>query len=378
MRIPRYIILLLLMVQLLTAGTTGKLTGLISDKVSDEALIGCNVIVADTDLGTASNGSGEYFILNIPPGIYTIKFSMIGYESLILKNVNVSIDKTTRMNAALGTEVIAGSEVVVTAERKLIQFDVTQSEARITADELDIMPVTEVKDVLRLQGGITQDAGGGLHMRGGRSSEISYMVDGVPMTDAYDGGISVKIENNNIQELQVISGTFNAEYGRSLTGVINMVTKDGGDKLEGFINVYTGDHTTPDPMFQNLNSFSPLNDYSVSANLNGPIIPGRLTFYSSGRMNGSKGWLYGKQTFTMYGDTVFTDSNENGIYDEGEPFMIGGARSFFHKGTNNRWRDVMKSEDLSLYDEVADRELSTDCRQWLEQGLFDLTDPLGK
>ena len=70
MRIPRYIILLLLMVQLLTAGTTGKLTGLISDKVSDEALIGCNVIVADTDLGTASNGSGEYFILNIPPGIY--------------------------------------------------------------------------------------------------------------------------------------------------------------------------------------------------------------------------------------------------------------------------------------------------------------------
>ena len=104
-------------------------------------------------------------------------------------------------------------------------------------------------------------------MRGGRSSEISYMVDGVPMTDAYDGGISVKIENNNIQELQVISGTFNAEYGRSLTGVINMVTKDGGDKFEGSINVYTGDHTTPDPMFQNLDSFSPFNDHTVSAHL---------------------------------------------------------------------------------------------------------------
>jgi outer membrane receptor protein involved in Fe transport len=318
MRITRYIILLILMVHLLTAGTTGKLTGLISDKDSGEALIGCNVIVTDTYLGTASNQSGEYFILNIPPGLYTVKFSMIGYESLIFQNVNVSIDKTTRMNAVIGTEVIEGSEVVVTAERKLIQFDVTQSEARITADELDVMPVTEIKDVLRLQGGITQDAGGGLHMRGGRSSEISYMVDGVPMTDAYDGGISVKIENNNIQELQVISGTFNAEYGRSLTGVVNMVTKDGRDKFEGSINVYTGDHTTPDPIFQNLNSFSPLNDYSVSANLNGPIIPGRLTFYSSGRLNGSKGWLYGNQTFTMYGDTVFTDSNDNEIWDSDE------------------------------------------------------------
>ena len=338
MRITRYIILLILMVHLLTAGTTGKLTGLISDKDSGEALIGCNVIVADTDLGTASNESGEYFILNIPPGLYTIKFSMIGYESLIIQNVNVSIDKTTRMNAALGTEVIEGSEVVVTAERKLIQFDVTQSEARITADELDVMPVTEVKDVLRLQGGITQDAGGGLHMRGGRSSEISYMVDGVPMTDAYDGGISVKIENNNIQELQVISGTFNAEYGRSLTGVINMVTKDGGDKFEGFINVYTGDHTTSDPMFQNLNSFSPFNDYSVSANLNGPIIPGRLTFYSSGRLNGSKGWLYGKQTFTMYGDTVFTDSNGDGIWDSGEQINESG-----YKGMN--WYNAWSSQN---------------------------------
>ena len=74
MRITRYIILLLLMVHLLTAGTTGKLTGLISDKDSGEALIGCNVIVADTDLGTASNESGEYFILNIHPGVYTIIF----------------------------------------------------------------------------------------------------------------------------------------------------------------------------------------------------------------------------------------------------------------------------------------------------------------
>ena len=258
----------------------------------------------DTDLGTASNESGEYFILNIPPGKYSIRFSMIGYESYVIEQVKISIDKTTRMNTSIGTTVIEGSEVVVTAERKLIQFDVTQSEARITADELDVMPVTEVRDVLRLQGGITQDAGGGLHMRGGRSSEISYMVDGVPMTDAYDGGISVQIENDNLQELQVISGTFNAEYGKALTGVINMVTKDGGDRFEGSVNTYSGDHTTTDPIYKNLSTFSPLNDHSISFNINGPIIPKRLTFYSSGRNNGSKGWLYGRQTFTMYGDTV--------------------------------------------------------------------------
>ena len=157
---------------------------------------------------------------------------------------------------SIGTEVIEGSEIFVTAERKLIQFDVTQSEARISAEELDLMPVTEVSDVLRLQGGITQDAGGGLHMRGGRSSEIAYMVDGVPMTDSYDGGISVQIDTDNLQELQVISGTFNAEYGRALTGVVNMVTKDGGQNLEGSINMYSGDHQTSDPVYKNLSSLA--------------------------------------------------------------------------------------------------------------------------
>jgi len=238
------------------SGTTGKVTGLVTKKDSGAPLIGCNIMVMDSDLGTASNQDGEYYILNIPPGIYSVKFSMIGYETLILENVKISVDKTTKLKAALGTEIIEGSEVIVTAERKLIQFDVTQSEARITAEEIDLMPVTEVRDVLRLQGGITQDAGGRLHMRGGRSSEISYMVDGVPMTDSYDGGISVQIENDNLQELQVISGTFNAEYGRALTGIINMITKDGGNTLKGSVNLYSGDHYTTDAIFQNLNSFN--------------------------------------------------------------------------------------------------------------------------
>jgi len=318
MKCIRHSILFFILPGILFAGTTGKLTGVLSDQETGDPLIGCNIILTGTDLGTASDINGEYFILNIPPGQYSVRFQMIGYETVVSQNVRISIDKTTRLNAALGIEVIEGSEVVVTAERKLIEFDVTQSEARVTSDQLDAMPVTEVSDVLRLQGGITQDAGGGLHMRGGRSNEISYMVDGVPMSDAYDGGISVQIENDNIQELQVISGTFNAEYGKALTGVVNMVTKDGGNNFEGFLNIYSGDHITTDPIYPNLDSYSMKNDVSISANVSGPIISGFLTFYSSGRINKSNGWLNGMQTFTMYGDTLFNDQNNNGYRDNNE------------------------------------------------------------
>ena len=315
----RLIIIPILLINISFGGTTGKLSGIVKEANSNSVLIGCNIIVDGTDLGTASDINGEYFLLNIPPGIYNVKFQMIGYETLIFNNVQVSIDRTTKLNATLQMGVIEGSEIFVTAERKLIEFDVTQSESRVTAAELESMPVAEIADVLRLQGGITQDASGGLHMRGGRSNEIAYMVDGVPMSDAYNGGISVQIENDNIQELQVISGTFNAEYGKALTGVVNMVTKDGGDNFEGFINFYSGDHTTSDTLFPNLNSYSFNNDYSLSANVSGPIIPGFITFYSSGRINQSDGWLNGLNTFTMYGDTIFHDYNNNHYQDTNEP-----------------------------------------------------------
>ena len=302
----------------LIAGTTGKLRGLVKDADTGEPLIGCNIILEGTYIGISSNEKGEFIVLNIPPNSYTVRFEMIGYKKLLQKGVSISSDKTTHIDANMESSVISGEEIVVLAKRKLIQFDVTQSEAIITSEELEGMPVTEVNEVLRLQGGVTIDAGGGLHMRGGRSSEVSYMVDGVPMSDSYDGGIGVQIENDNIQELQVISGTFNAEYGRALTGVVNMVTKNGGKTFEGSIHIYAGDYQSADNIYQNLNKFDIQDDYSVFSNLSGPIIGDRVTFYSSGRFNQSKGWLYGLQTFTIYGDTVFTDTNGNLYLDNNE------------------------------------------------------------
>ena len=334
MKYVKYILTVFLVQFILRAGITGKLTGVIKDSESGEPLIGCNIILEGTYLGTASNDKGEYIILNIPPNSYSIRFEMIGYKRLISEGVIVSSDKTTYLNGDMISSVIAGEEVLVTAERKLIQFDVTQSEAIITSDELEGMPVTEVSEVLRLQGGVTVDAGGGIHMRGGRTSEVSYMVDGVPMSDAYSGGIGIQVENDNIQELQVISGTFNAEYGKALTGVVNMITKDGGNKFEGSIHTYAGDFHSNDNIYQDLNTFEIQDDYSFSANLSGPIVKEKLTFYSSGRLNKSNGWLNGLQTFTIYGDTIFKDENDN-LFLDGDETQLKP----YYKGLNdyNSW-----------------------------------------
>ncbi len=323
------IICILILHQILFGGTTGKLSGTLIDKETGEPLIGCNIIIEDTYLGTSSNEKGEYVLLNIPPNTYSIRFEMIGYKKLVNEGVTIISDKTTSLNGELVSSVIAGEEVVVVAEKKLIQFDVTQSEAIISSEELEGMPVTEVSEVLRLQGGVTVDSDGGIHMRGGRTSEVSYMVDGVPMSDLYDGGIGVQIENDNIQELQVISGTFNAEYGRALTGVVNMVTKDGGNQFEGSLHTYAGDYQSSDKIYNNLNNLDLEDDYSVSASLSGPILKDKVTFYSSGRVNQSKGWLNGLQTFTIYGDTIFKDQNNNRYLDGNEE-----QKDPYYKGLN--------------------------------------------
>ena len=323
------IICILILHQILFGGTTGKLSGTLIDKETGGPLIGCNIIIEDTYLGTSSNEKGEYALLNIPPKTYSIRFEMIGYKKLVNEGVTIISDKTTSLNGELVSSVIAGEEVVVVAEKKLIQFDVTQSEAIISSEELEGMPVTEVSEVLRLQGGVTVDSDGGIHMRGGRTSEVSYMVDGVPMSDLYDGGIGVQIENDNIQELQVISGTFNAEYGRALTGVVNMVTKDGGNQFEGSLHTYAGDYQSSDKIYNNLNNLDLEDDYSVSASLSGPILKDKVTFYSSGRVNQSKGWLNGLQTFTIYGDTIFKDQNNNRYLDGN-----GEQKDPYYKGLN--------------------------------------------
>ncbi|HIB05750.1 MAG TPA: TonB-dependent receptor, partial [Candidatus Marinimicrobia bacterium] len=226
---PRYwisiIICLVLTFQFTFAGITGKLSGKVTSKETGEPLIGANVMVDGTPLGAATDLDGNYFILQVPPGTYSVRFTMIGYQTLVMNDVRVRLDLTTTIDGALNESVVGLEEVVVQAERPMIQTDVTYSQANISSEEFEMLPVEEFEDVLSLQAGVVV-TGGEIHVRGGRGGEISYMVDGITVTDPYNSGIAVEIENNAIQELQFISGTFNAEYGQAMSAIVNIVTKD--------------------------------------------------------------------------------------------------------------------------------------------------------
>lgn len=315
------------------AGNTGKLAGSVIDSKTKEPLVGVNLVLEGTTFGAASDPDGKYSILNLPPGIYSLKASLIGYNSLTIHNLKISIDLTTRRDLELGESAIEVGEVVITAERPLVQKDITATTSVIDEELISTIAVTEVQDLIKLQAGVAVSPGGQIHIRGGRSGQVAYQIDGVPVTDAYDGSNTIDVGANVIQELQVISGAFNAEYGHAMSGVVNIVTKDGGGNLSGNFQTYTGSYASNrDDIFWNIGDVSTPPLRSVEGSLTGPIIPNKLSFVVNGRYFYNRGHLYGRRVFLP------TDLSLEDPSSGGTNFFIsqGGDSSFVPMNANER------------------------------------------
>jgi hypothetical protein len=136
------------------AGTTGKISGKVKDAQNGELLVGVNIVVVGTPYGASSDIEGNYFILNVPPGEYSVRASSLGYGSVVQTLVRVSIDQTTELHFTLKQELVQGEEVVVVASRPVVQKDVSSSSANITNEEIQRLPVTSLSAVVGLQAGI--------------------------------------------------------------------------------------------------------------------------------------------------------------------------------------------------------------------------------
>ncbi|MDX9925189.1 MAG: carboxypeptidase-like regulatory domain-containing protein, partial [Ignavibacteriaceae bacterium] len=228
------------------AGTTGKISGRVIDAETKEPLYGVNVVLVGTNYGAATDMDGEFYMINLPPGQYTIKATMIGYNPQIVEKVRVQVDLTTKIDFELSSTAISlGQEITITAQ-KVIQKDLTSSERSMQSDQIQELPARDVTSILSMQAGIVKDANGALHIRGGRSSEITYLVDGVQVVNPLNRSSGISIDDQSIEELKAITGTFNAEYGQALSGVVNIVTKKGSDKFTANATAYIGDNLSFD------------------------------------------------------------------------------------------------------------------------------------
>ena len=279
-------------------GSNGKITGTVSQKTNGEPAVGVNIILVDSYLGAATDQNGRFTILNVPPGTYSLRADAIGFAPMVVQNVRVTTSQTTELNIKLEESVVKGQEVTVVAERPLVQKDLTASQRVTTAKEIQDMPVESFLGVLTTHAGVNQSAGGALHVRGGRSNEVGYFIDGVSVSNPFfTNSLAVSVSNKALEEMKLVSGAFNAEYGNAMSGIVNVKIKDGGKKYDGSVSYYTGDYNSDDnQLFPNISNQSLTANRTLDAFASGPVLPflgDKLTFNVSLRHSKSEGYLYG-------------------------------------------------------------------------------------
>ncbi|MGE5429853.1 MAG: TonB-dependent receptor [Syntrophomonadaceae bacterium] len=280
--------------------STGKIMGKVQDKATGEAVSYANVVLEGTSLGASTDADGNFVVMNIPPGLYSVTASYIGYQKTTVKDVRVNVGFTTRLEIGLSSGEITLGAVVVQGERNpLIRQDLTNPTVAITSESIQTLPVDNISDVIKLQAGVVTGDDGSIHVRGGYGNEVAYSLNGLSMNDPYGNGRSVGIATNAVQEVSVSTGTFSAEFGNALSGVVNYVTKEGADKYSFSVRGYAGDYvTTRKDLFYHLDDIKPLNRGRLEATTGGPVpFLSGTNFFVSSIFENFQGSYYGRRFY---------------------------------------------------------------------------------
>tara|TARA_B100001093_G_scaffold520052_1_gene612304 strand:+ start:10952 stop:14095 length:3144 start_codon:yes stop_codon:yes gene_type:complete len=211
-----------------------KLAGVVTS-ADGTPLVGANVFVEGSNLGAATDELGRYFILNVPVGNYSVRAEYIGYKSYVESNVKASVGFTTTVDFAMDVASVAGEEVNVVRERKLVNTNATNTTRVVSKELIDNFAVRGVGNIVNLQAGVVNG-----YFRGSRSGDNKYLIDGVPVKDLFGGGNFVgQVSQEALQEVSVQAGGASSEYGGANGGVINLTTKSGGNDWNFGVNAIT-------------------------------------------------------------------------------------------------------------------------------------------
>jgi carboxypeptidase family protein/TonB-dependent receptor-like protein len=271
-----------LFTSVLFAGTTGKLAGKVKD-VDGEPIPFANIQLIGTEIGARTNDKGQYIIINIPPGKYDVQISRQGFQPARVEGLKINLDETTIQNMTLSKAVIEMGGISVTAARnELISNSKTSSGITISEDSIENLSVDTIEGIVALQAG-TSVVDGELHVRGGRPNEVVFSVDGMSVSDPVDGGAALTIDTDAIKDMKVMTGGFPAEFGNAQSGIVNIITKDGGKEYSGKIEL-SSDHIIEDAD----NSNSDVVKFSLGGPVFGSLAPtlrDNFTFFFNGAAN---------------------------------------------------------------------------------------------
>ena len=308
------------------APSTGQLSGKVTSYESEEPLPGANIIIIGTDFKTSTGQNGEFILKNIPAGIYEVEVSLIGYLKSKRPKVEVKAEQTTPLLFKLRfSPLILEKEILVVGERPILDVKLPATKRELTTRELQLAPLTDLKDIVSQQVGVIQDKSQ-LHIRGGRSYENLFLVDELSVNDPFTkSGYGFNISPSAIEGMSLVSGGVGAQYGQVTSGVVDMRIKEGRDEFEGSLS-YKTDHFGFDSPF---NFNTDILDFSLS---------GPAHFVKS---------LLSKFGLTPPGDFYYfwnTNMNISDTHLEHPQKLYSSSfgRSRFSPREDNRWFGIFK------------------------------------
>ena len=368
----------------LEAQTTGRLNVRVRD-AQGKALEFVNVAVyrgTQRVTGAQTNEKGTAIIINIPPGTYNVRFTLVGYGDVTHQDVRIVLDQATPLSVTLRQAAIEVGPITVVGSADVVDKGKVGSERSINMASIGDVAVEGVAGIISIQPGVT-NIGGELHVRGGRANEINFTIDGMSVSDPVDGGSALQVDTDAISDMKVMTGGFSAEFGNAQSGMVNIVTKDGDPDYAGRIE-YQTDHIIGDGRNSDVIKFSfggPVLGYGLSNLRNS------FTFF----LNGGGEWLDGRLK-DYYAGTPNDNYIYNGIqlleyeYPVYDPYakrddFIGidiGNRNYNAYNLNFKSKYVINESQKVTFAARGDRSynfpFSYDWRYALQHYAFDTTE----
>ena len=349
MKLKTHIFLLLFLTisNITNAISSSSISGKLTDKNTSQELPGAIIELGDTKLWTVADKYGKYAINNIPPGVYEIRARMLGYATIVMRNVNIRADYDHEINFEMVLEALElKPEIVIVAEKPLIRKDFFSGNHSLNFSEINRkLPIDYFYQTINMQPAAVNG-----HVRGGRKYDALYMVDGQSILDPMFREISTLVPSCAISDINIHSGGFNAEYGQAMSGVINLTTKEGKEKTEGFFKVYT-DNLGLKIKNDNLRRMEMSLGGPLLLSFGGPMYD--LNYHISGTMNFDKMQISNNRT----NDVQVVPKGQNYYYTSKLSFVLWHKLKIVLQTLSSSWQFYRTDKLLST---LQDQRISVD------------------
>ncbi|MCA9730680.1 TonB-dependent receptor [candidate division KSB1 bacterium] len=321
------VVSILIIPSLLNAGATGIFSGKVYDASNNTPLPGATISIEETDISGKTDKHGYFTLVGIPPGIYDAQIQHIGYKTTLCKQLPIKADINTTIDFGMQLQYNSDTKFIEVQAQRLIHRSHVSTTHYVTNINLNqAIPADNVLDSFKYIPGLFQT-----NFRGGKSSDVIYLLDGIPMMSAYSRDVAFNIPVSAIEEVVVTTGGVSSEYTNSTAGVVNIIRKRGRKQFSVKARTYTDYVGNATKYRDNYRRFEASLGGPMAINFGGPEV--QMNYYMSFDFNATDTPQKSDIKKVYNESAAFSNINISALYD----FSLSKNNNLAFQGALSRW-----------------------------------------